>query len=142
MARLLQIFGFLSVLFRGATLTFQSLTAGGILFLLLIFRLPSSEEQEIRSVCLRWIRRFALALAAMQVSYVLANTLILMQSTGLRFAEVSGANFVLAGAIGIASSLTIATLSGGARPGSNLMLVVLAGAVILSSVLTSHAMAR
>src|SRR5215472_7452348 len=142
MARLLQIFGFLSVLFRGATLTFQSLTAGGILFLLLIFRLPSSEGQEIRSVCLRWIRRFALALAAMQISYVLANTLILMQSAGLTFSEVSGANFVLAGAIGIASSLTIAALSGEARPGSSLALPILAGAIVLSSVLTSHAMAR
>src|SRR5215831_15984998 len=142
MARLLQIFGFFSVLFRGATLTFQSLTAGGILFLILVFRLPSSEEQEIRSVCLCWIRRFALALAAMQVSYVLANTLILMQSAGLTFSEVSGANFVLAGAVGLASSLTIAALSSEARPGSRLALPIPAGAIILSSVLTSHAMAR
>src|SRR5262249_30378871 len=142
MARLLQIFGFLSVLFRGATLTFQSLTAGGILFLLFIFCLPSSEGQEIRSVCLRWFRRFALALAGMQMSYMLANTLILMQSAGLTFSEVSGANFVLAGAISIASSLTIAALSSEARPGSSLALPILAGAIVLSSVLTSHAMAR
>src|SRR5215471_19041657 len=128
MARLLQIFGFLSVLFRGANLTFQSLTAGGILFLLLIARPSSSECQEIRSMCLRWIRRFALALAAMQISYVLANTLILMQSAGLTLSEVSGANFVLAGAIGLASSLTIAALSNEAHPGSRLALPILAGA--------------
>src|SRR5262249_25409892 len=115
MARLLQIFGFLSVLFRGATLTFQSLTAGGVIFLQLIVRSSTSEYQEIKSVCLRWIRRFALALAAMQVSYVLASTLILMQSARLSLAEVSGANFVLAGGIGIAGSLALAALSGKAR---------------------------
>src|SRR5260370_101853 len=34
MARLLQVFGFLSVLFRGATLTFLSLAISGIVFLL------------------------------------------------------------------------------------------------------------
>ena len=38
MARLLQVFGFLSVLFRGATLTFQSLAIGGIVFLILVVR--------------------------------------------------------------------------------------------------------
>ncbi len=142
MARLLQIFGFLSVLFRGATLTFQSLTVGGVIFLLLVFRSPKSQSQEVRSVCLRWIRRFALALAAMQISYVLANALILMQSAGLRLAEVNGANFILAGVIGIAGSLTIAALSGKARTLSNSPLAILAGAIILSSVVTSHAMAR
>src|SRR5260370_1092978 len=36
MARLLQVFGFLSVLFRGATLTFQSLAIGGIAFFIFI----------------------------------------------------------------------------------------------------------
>src|SRR6266480_1385827 len=38
MARLLQVFGFLSVLFRGATLTFQSLAIGGIVFLIFVVR--------------------------------------------------------------------------------------------------------
>jgi len=38
MARLLQIFGFLSVLFRGAILTFQSLAIGGIVFLIFVLR--------------------------------------------------------------------------------------------------------
>ena len=80
MARLLQIFGFLSVLLRGATLTFQSLTAGGIVFLCLVVRNPDNASEEINASCLRWIRRFALALAAMQLSYLLANALILMQS--------------------------------------------------------------
>jgi len=141
-ARLLQIFGFLSVLLRGATLTFQSLTAGGIVFLCLVVRNPDNASEEINASCLRWIRRFALALAAMQLSYLLANALILMQSAGISLADVSGANFVLAGALGIAASLTIVALSSTGRAGSHRDLLLPAAAIIASSVLTSHAMAR
>jgi len=142
MARLLQIFGLLSVLFRGATLSFQSLTVGGIIFLLVVLQRSASECDGIQAACLRWIRRFALALAAMQASYLLANTLILMQSAGLSFAEVSGANFVLAGFIGIAASVATAALSSASRPAANRILPFLGAAIIFSSVLTSHAMSR
>lgn len=142
MARLLQIFGFLSVLFRGATLTFQSLTAGGIVFLFFVLGRTADGSQEIRIACLRWIRRFSLALAAMQISYLLANSLILMQSAQITLAEVSGANFFFAGIIGIVASLTIAALSAPGRTGSQQILLLSAAAIITSSVLTSHAMAR
>src|SRR5206468_10451220 len=70
MARLLQIFGFLSVLFRGAILTFQSLAVGGIVFLIFILRGANPESCAIRHPCLRWIRRAAIALAVVQLSYV------------------------------------------------------------------------
>ncbi|HXY23330.1 MAG TPA: CopD family protein [Candidatus Acidoferrum sp.] len=142
MARLLQIFGFLSVLFRGGTLTFQSLTAGGIVFLFLVLYGSGEEREKIQAPCLRWVRRFAVALAAMQISYLLANGLILMKSAGLSFGEVFGANFVLAGAIGIFASLSIVALSSATRMVSPRMLLLPAVAIIASSVLTSHAMAR
>src|SRR5438034_7963433 len=80
MARLLQVFGFLSVLFRGATLTFQSLAVGGIVFLMFVVRRAEEDSAALRHACLRWIRRSALAMAAMQISYVLANSIILRQS--------------------------------------------------------------
>jgi putative copper resistance protein D len=142
MARLLQIFGFLSVLFRGATLAFQSLTAGGIVFLALVLRGGSEESEDIRAGCLRWIRRFALALAAMQVSYLLANSLILMQSAEISLAEVSGANFVLAGAIGITASFAIVALASALRGGRYAALLFPAAVIVAASVLTSHSMAR
>jgi len=141
-ARLLQIFGFLSVLLRGATLAFQSLTAGGIVFLFLVLRDSGKDSEDVKASCLRWIRRFALTLAAMQISYLLANAMILMQSAEISLAEVSGANFVLAGALGIAASLTIVVLSAGRRTGSHSDLLLPGAAIIASSVLTSHAMAR
>jgi putative copper resistance protein D len=154
MARLLQIFGFLSVLFRGATLTFQSLTVGGIVFLLFVARdsnehsnanpsdISGEDSNALRKSCLRWIRRSALALAAMQIAYVLANSLILMQSADMTLADVSGANYVIAGFLGIASALTIVALSNAPPSRSFLHLLSPAAAVIASSVMTSHAMAR
>jgi copper resistance protein D len=141
MARLLQIFGFLSVLFRGATLSFESLTIGGIVFLNFVARCANSQSQEINQACLRWIRRAAVALAVMQLAYILASTLILMQSADMTLSDVSGANFVLAGILAIVSALTIAALA--ATQSRNYAVLFLPAALILiSSVMTSHAMAR
>lgn len=142
MARLLQIFGLLSVLLRGATLTFQSLTVGGIIFLLLVLRSSSSDSENVTPACLRWISRFALVLAVTQISYLAANALILMESAQISLAEIGGANFVLAGALGIAASLTVVVLAARRRAFSYSALLIPGGAIVASSVLTSHAMAR
>ena len=142
MARLLQIFGFLSVLLRGASLTFQSLTVGGVIFLSVVLCKSSDDYVEIKASCLGWLRRFAMVLVAVQISYLAANSLILMESAQIDFAEVIGANFVLAGAISVMASLTIIVLSTRPRAGSASELLLPAAAVIASSVLTSHAMAR
>jgi putative copper resistance protein D len=141
-ARLLQIFGFLSVLLRGASLTFQSLTAGGVIFLFFALRNFADDSDKIRASCLSWLRRFALVLVAVQISYLAANSLILMESAQISLAEVSGANFVLAGALGIAASLAILVLATRSRAGAAPELLLPAAAVIASSILTSHAMAR
>lgn len=142
MARLLQIFGFLSVLLRGATLTFQSLTVGGVIFLFAVLPKSSDDSTEIKASCLSWLRRFALVLVGVQISYLVANSLILMESAQISFATVIGANFVLAGTLGIAASLTIVVLSTRSRAGNVGELLVPAAAILASSVLTSHAMAR
>ena len=141
MARLLQIFGFLSVLFRGGTLSFESLTIGGIVFLNFVAR-ANSQSEAANQACLRWIRRAAVALAVMQLAYILASTLILMQSADMTISDVGGANFVLAGILAIASALTIAVLAG-AQPRKNYAFLLLPATLILvSSVMTSHAIAR
>src|SRR5580704_8461369 len=146
MARLLQIFGFLSVLFRGATLTFESLTIGGIFFLNFIARPTnagaSTSSDAISEVCLRWVRRAAFALAAMQLAYILASTLILMQSADMTLGDVSGANFVLAGILAIASALAVAVLAGAPSGRNYAVMLVPAALMLISSVMTSHAMAR
>jgi putative copper resistance protein D len=142
MARLLQIFGFLSVLFRGATLTFESLTIGGIVFLNFVAQSVGSQSEQINLACLRWIRCAAIALAVMQLAYILASTLILMQSADMTLTDVSGANFVLAGILAIVSALTIAALTTPRRPINSVVLLLPAALILVSSVMTSHAMAR
>ena len=142
MARLLQVFGFLSVLFRGATLTFQSLAIGGIAFLNIVLRPANEDSAGLKQVCLLWIRRSAIALAVMQVSYVLANSLILMQSANMSLHQAAGANFVLAGAIGMVSALTIVVVTSVKRTTGHTDLLVPTVAILASSVMTSHSMAR
>src|SRR5438876_7501960 len=142
MARLLQVFGFLSVLFRGATLTFQSLAVGGVVFVIFVVRRAQEDSEALRQACLRWIRRSALALAIMEISYVLANSIILRQSADMPLRDVLGANFVLAGLIGIAAAFTIIVLTAPTRSTSHADLLLPAAAIIASSVMTSHSMAR
>jgi putative copper resistance protein D len=142
MARLLQIFGFLSVFFRGGTLTFGSLTIGGIVFLNFVARSANSPSEAVTQICLRWIRRAAMALAVMQLAYILSSTSILMQSADMTLADVSGANFVLAGILAITSALTIVILAGSKSPKNCAVMLVPAALILVSSVMTSHAMAR
>jgi copper resistance protein D len=142
MARLLQVFGFLSVLFRGATLAFQSLAVGGVVFLNAVLRRTGEESNALRDACLRWIGRTAAALAAMQLAYVLANSLILMQSADMPLGEVGGANFVVAGAIGIVSALLMVVLARAGKSVSPAIFLLPAAAIVASTVMTSHAMAR
>jgi putative copper resistance protein D len=142
MARLLQIFGFLSVLFRGGTLTFESLTIGGVVFLNIVARRANSQSDVIHTACLRWIRRAAVALAVMQLAYILASTLILMQSADMTLGDISGANFVLAGILAVGSALTIAALARAQSPRTHAFLLLPAALILISSVMTSHAMAR
>jgi putative copper resistance protein D len=141
MARLLQIFGFLSVLFRGGTLSFESLTIGGIVFLNFVARNEKQQSEAISQACLGWIRRVAVALAVTQLAYILASTLILMQSADMTLADVGGANFVLAGVLAIAAALTIAALAGTRSSKSCPVMLFPALLILLSSVMTSHAMA-
>ena len=142
MARLLQIFGFLSVLLRGASLALQSLTVGGVVFLLLVLRGSGGDFEEIKDSCLGWTRRFALALITVEISYLVANAFILMQSAEIGLSDVFGANFVLAGALGLGACLAIVELSSARRASAPRGFLLPAAAVIAASVLTSHAMAR
>ena len=142
MAQLLQIFGFLSVLFRGGTLSFGSLTIGGIVFLNFVARSANSPSEAVNNACLRWIRRSALALAVMQLAYVLASSLILMQSADMTVGDVSGASFVLAGILAIASALIIVAVARAQALKKYAFLLLPAALILVSSVMTSHAIAR
>src|ERR1035438_6481801 len=107
MVKLLNIFGYLSVLLRAATLCFQTLTVGGIIFLVFVTRAPELRSAAVLAKCRKWIAGFAITLAVTQVFYVSSNTLILMQSADMTLAEACGATFVYAGAVVAFSALLI-----------------------------------
>ena len=123
-------------------MTFQSLAVGGIVFLIFVVRSAEEDSAALRQACLRWIRRSALALAIMEISYVLANSIILRQSADMPLRDVLGANFVLAAVIGVAAAFTVIVLTAPTRSTNYTDLLLPAAAVVASSVMTSHSMAR
>jgi copper resistance protein D len=141
MVRLLNIFGYLAVLLRAATLIFQTLTVGGIIFLAFVTRAPELRTAAILAKCRKWIAGCAIALAITQVFYVSSNTLILMQSADMSLAEASGATFVYAGAVVAFSALLIAWICGSRATVSRALLLP-AAAILGSAVITSHSVAR
>jgi putative copper resistance protein D len=142
MVKLLNIFGYLSVLLRAATLCFQTLAIGGIVFIIAVTRSPQLRTEAVIANCRKWIVWFALALAATQVLYVMANTLILMQSAEMSFGEAVGANFVYAGALAAVSGLVIAAVCVFGKWRGNGVMLIPALVILASALMTSHSVAR
>ena len=147
MLKLVDIFGYLSVLLRAGTLVFQSLLLGGWLFLFCIAR-PSREIadsngfERVRSASLRMFRAAAIALVIVQVLYLYVNSSVLMATAEIRISGVAGANFFIAGSVILVAALTIAATASlpGKLAGWWLALLVLI--VLGASVMTNHAAAR
>jgi copper resistance protein D len=137
-ASLLDIFAFASVLLRGLTLAFEALTVGGVFFLFAVLRDAKYDRSGAR--LRRFLLIFSICLAVTQTAFVAANAAILMNSTGLAWSEVLGANFCLASGL-IAGG---AALVGGFLRSRHAKVACAMGcALILSgSIMTSHANAR
>ena len=142
MVKLLNIFGYLSVLLRAATLCFQTLTIGGIVFIIAVTRSPQLRTGAVLANCRKWITWFALALAATQILYVMANSVILMQSADMSLGEAVGANFVYAGALAAASGLFIGAICAFGKWRGNSALLIPALIILASALMTSHSVAR
>jgi putative copper resistance protein D len=109
MLRLLDIFGFLSVVLRGLVLALQSMTGGGLVFAVLVAR--GEGGAAAARACRRLLIGCALALALIEGAYLAAESAILMGTADLRLAQVIGANFFLAGGAAALLALTIALLA-------------------------------
>ncbi len=142
MDKLLNIFGFLSVLLRAATLCFQTLTIGGIVFIIAVTRSPELRTDAVINNCRKWIIFFALTLAGTQIFYVFADTLILMSSADMPFSEAIGANFVYAGAMSAICGLLIAAVCGFGKWRGNFAMLVPAFLILCAALMTSHSVAR
>jgi putative copper resistance protein D len=147
MALLLDVFGFLSVILRGLTVTAQSLTLGGIAFLIL---LAAPLADELGDVGLRIVKRSLALLRWCAIGFAVIATIsitieatILADSAGLTAAETIGANFVVAGAAIVAAAIAIALVSRpSAKPPNALLLLALAAIILVAQTASSHAAAR
>jgi putative copper resistance protein D len=143
LAKLLDVFGFLSVLLRGLTLVCEALLVGGIGFQMLLIRsAPSgSQPDELARPVSFTTRVAATVLALTQLVFVGVNCLLLTGTTGLKLSEVIGANFAIAGLATVLVCILLTAYFCRQRHS----VAVQAGFVLmimLSSVATSHAWSR
>ncbi len=140
MILLVQDFAFLSVALRALLLSLQTLTVGGILFLLLVAPGIADIAQwpSILRRCTLWIGRTASALAVIGVLYVASDSAELIFGAGLQLHELPGATYFIAGSITavLASLIAIAVRRLQAAPRAVLqLLVVLVLSLMVDTVL-------
>jgi copper resistance protein D len=136
-AQILDLYGFLSVLLRGLTLAFESLTVGGVLFLSI---LGYKEKQSVQRASRRLLRYAALLLAlCATLSAALGALVLRVSAPDLEWSQVLNTGFVWSGFLIAVCALLICIFAARARIA---LLLIPAGLVIAGAVWTSHAWAR
>ena len=144
MSLLVDLFGYLSIVLHGLTIIAQSLTLGGVLFLVFLAR-PFAARLAGGALILRRVTRLTLwSAVGLTIVELLGNGLqvsVLMQTVDLSFLDVMGANFAVAAIVKVACALLIALLLASLRAPGAILLAL--GAIELSAAtLTTHAAAR
>ena len=148
MAWFLPQFEFFSVLLRAATLGFQALVLGGLIYVAVIQWPAGPAVAEATDRCLKGIRWAAMALAVAQLLYVSAGSAILMGTLQLSLRGVMTAQFFLAGTGATLASVLLAVVLRGPGPGlesrTRFFLKTLPFAAILmaAAIWTSHSVSR
>ena len=144
--RLVNIFGYLSVLLRAGTLIFQSLLLGGVLFISWVARpsseIPDSSLERVRSSSLRLFRIAAIGLAIVQALYLYVNSAVLMASAEMGLRDIVGANFFISGGIVFAAAILAALLATIRSKFAMTWLGLLVAIILAASVMTNHAASR
>jgi putative copper resistance protein D len=133
-----------AVILRAATLAFDSLLIGGLVFCVALlprssFNSIAIEKFSVRA--LRLLRIAAFGLGAVQVLFVSLDSAMLMSTGGLRLADLYTANYFLAGLLLVATAGTflISICSGLPRKPAWLLFVA---PLLFATVWTSHAASR
>jgi copper resistance protein D len=137
LAQFLDLFGFLSVVLRAATLSLGAIALGGVIFAFVgrgRFALPLSAR--------RLLRISALSVAATQVFYVAANSTILCGTTDLRISELTGASYFFWGCVSASAAVILGILSTNRASRIGVRELTCALGILSSAVATSHAAAR
>jgi len=144
--RLVNIFGYLSVLLRAGTLVFQSLLLGGVLFISWVARpsseIPDNSLEKVRSSSLRLFRIAAIGLAIVQALYLYVNSAVLMASAEMGLRDIVGANFFISGSIVFTAAILAALLATIRSKFAMTWLGLLVAIILAASVMTNHAASR
>jgi putative copper resistance protein D len=146
MSFLVDIFGYLTVVLHGLSITAEAMTVGGVAFMLFVVH-PFREEMGPHAPviagrawrCLAWS---AAALIAIEALVAFIQVSVLSSTEDLPVAQVLGASFVTASAVKIAAALIIALLAMRRQGGMRGVLAALAVIVEAASVSASHAIAQ
>src|SRR5262250_2489519 len=105
MAELVDLFAYLSVLLRGAVLVLQTLAVGGVAFELLVLRPRGDAANRDADPAPRRQVAFAAAfLAAAWFLWLGLDSAVLVGTSDLSTADVLGASYFLAGAMGFVAA--------------------------------------
>ena len=149
MQQLIDVFGFLSVLLRGAEITAQSLVVGGLVYLVALVHPLAADigapGEKLLWLGRRWVSRAALGLAIVVTIALAVDGSVLMATVDLSFTDLMGADFFITGSLTIVSALIVAGVIrgvGNRSAGTTWCCLVLALVSIVAAALTSHGAAR
>ena len=131
----------IAVLLRAATLIFQSLVIGGVVFHRWVATDHTMESRKSQTGVLL-VRLSTSGLAGTQLLYLGFNTAILRQTIGLGLADLATASFFVTGLVTIIASLMVAATPSRrlAHPGN--LVAFLALVLLACGVFASHAVSR
>ncbi len=139
---LLDVFGFLDVLLRGASNALQAGTLGGVIFIAAVLTPgPDGSEALVRRVLLL-IRCAAAGLCLTEVTILVLKALVLMGTLEIGPGETAGAGFVIAGGIRIVAALALIVLVDGTPRGRRSALALCAVMIAATVLLNNHAAGR
>jgi putative copper resistance protein D len=144
---LVDLFGYLSIIIHGLTIIAQSMTLGGVFFLVFLARpqawLVGAPGAAIIRDTVRIAAWAALGLIVCEAITVALESSVLVGTIGLPVTEALGANFAIAGGVKIAAALAVLLLLwlAGARAPAPLLLLACA-VELAAATMTTHAAAR
>ncbi|WP_430390024.1 copper resistance D family protein [Dyella sp. 20L07] len=148
MALLVDIFGYLSIILHSLVIVAQSMTLGGLLFLIFLLHplVPSlAQGQKLEVKVLRLTRWSALGLLLAELATTALQVSVLMATVDLPFSNVMLASFALSATVKILCALFVAAFLGPRSINSATwrLLFLAAGFVELAAAtMTTHAYAR
>ncbi|WP_233840831.1 CopD family protein [Dyella sp. 2HG41-7] len=148
MELLVDIFGYLSIILHGFTIVAQSMTLGGILFLVFLLRpfahlLPQGADLERRIARLTTYSAIGLILA--EIAGVGLQVAVVMSTVDLSFLDVMHAPFAIAGTVKILCALAVIPCLGkriSSRSLSSVLLLAIGAIELTAATFTTHAYAR